>query len=150
MTNRCLTLRILPIAIVVLSATAGCGGEDIAQVSLPNSQFGKRANLICTNAANEQFKNAGLYLKTHPKADEADMIEPVGIPPLEKELEELEELGLPRGHEVQAEAFIEEFEMALETLKKDPAAALSTKENPFKKANSLARRFQYGDCSQSP
>ena len=98
----------------------------------------------------EQAEKAMHYLKKHPGADEAEMMGPVAVPPLEKELGELEELGLPRGHEAQAEAFIDEFEKALGELKEDPEAALSPGGNPFDKANKLAERYEYGDCSQSP
>jgi hypothetical protein len=147
MINRYLTLLV---ALMVLSVVAGCGSTESEEGTLTKAQFAKRANLICSNASNEQAKNAGPYLSKHPNAEEAELLEMVGIPPLEKELEELRALGLPRGHEAQAEAFIEEFEKALDELKEDPAAALPPQDNPFEKANSLAEKYEYGDCSQSP
>jgi hypothetical protein len=129
---------------------AGCGGDDSGEASLTKAQFAKQADLICSDAANEQAKKAMLYLKKHPNAGEAEMMGPVAVPPLEKELGELQELGLPRGQEAEAEAFIEEFEKALGEFKEDPEAALSPGGNPFEKANRLAEKYEYGDCSQSP
>lgn len=147
MTNRDLTL----ILILAALALAGCGGgDDSPEATLSKAQFAKRSNLVCSAASNEQFEKAGLYLQKHPKAEEAQMIEPVAIPALEKELVELEELGLPRGAEEQAEAFIDEFEAALEQLKEDPEALFTAQGNPFEKANKLAEKYEYGDCSQSP
>jgi len=144
-------LAALATLVAALLAVAGCGGsDDSAEGSLTKAQFAKRADLICSNAASEQYKNAGLYLREHPEADEAEMIEPVAIPPLEKQLKELEELGLPREHEAEAEAFLQEFEEALGELKKDPEVAVSPGGNPFDQANRLAEKYEYGDCSQSP
>jgi hypothetical protein len=140
----------LLIALVALSVVAGCGSDDSQEATLTKAQFAKRANLVCSEASNEQFANAGRYLKEHPKADEAQMMEPVALPALEKELEELRKLGLPRGGEAEAEAFIEEFERALEEMKEDPEAVVSPGGNPFEKANKLAEKYEYGDCSQSP
>jgi hypothetical protein len=141
-----LLLSALPLALAV----AGCGADDSAEASISNAKFQKRANLICNNASVEQYGLASRYLEDHPKATEADVVEPAGIPPLEKQLEELQALGLPRGHEEEAEAFFEEFEAGLEELKENPEAALSPDENPFEKANKLAEKYKYGDCSGNP
>jgi hypothetical protein len=148
MAGRHLTLIL---ALIACLALAGCGdSDDSPEATLSKAQFAKRSNLVCSAASNEQFEKAGLYLNKHPKAEEAEMIEPVAIPALEKELVELEELGLPKGSEEQAEAFIEEFEAALEELKDDPEALFTAQGNPFEKANKLAEKYEYGDCSQSP
>jgi hypothetical protein len=144
---------VLAFALAALAAfisIAGCGADDSEEASLTKAQFAKQADLICSDAANEQAEKAAVYLKKHPKADEAEMMGPVAVPPLEKELGELQELGLPRGHEAEAEAFIEEFEKALGEFKEDPEAAVSPGGNPFEKATRLAEKYEYGDCSQSP
>ena len=151
MITRHLTLILALATLAATLAIAGCGGGgDSAKASLTKAQFAKQADLVCSTAGNEQAEKANLYLKKHPKAEEAEMIEPALIPPLEKGLEELKELGLPRDSEAQAEAFIEEFEKALEELKEDPEAALSPGGNPFEKANSIAKKYEYGDCGLNP
>jgi hypothetical protein len=151
-TNRIyLTLLMTLSALLVSFGVVGCGsGEDTAAASLPKNKFTKRADLICSNASIEQAKMAATYLFDHPGAKEADLVEPAAIPPLEKELEELEELGGPRGQEEKFQTYLEEFARALDTLKAEPQAALSPADNPFKKANKLAAELNSGDCSQTP
>jgi hypothetical protein len=141
-----LLLSALPLALAV----AGCGADDSAEASISKAQFRKQANLICNKGSIEQYEKANRYLEDHPKAKEADLVEPAGISPLEKELEELQALGVPRGYEEEAEAFLDEFERALEELKEDPRAAVSSGGNPFEKANKLSEKYKFGDCSDSP
>jgi hypothetical protein len=151
-----LTVRFLispfaPLTVAALFALAGCGSSgQAAEQRLSPEQFAKRADLICTDAANEQPKRAAVFVRTHPDADEADLVEPAVIPPLERMVEELRTLRLPRRHETQAEAFLEEAEKALHALEENPEAALSEKHNPFAKANHLAAELKLGDCSRNP
>lgn len=151
MTNRSriLALLLALAALPLCLAASGCGDEESAEASISNAQFQKKANLICNEASNEQFEKASLYAQRHPKADEADLLEAVAIPPLEKQLEELKDLGLPRGHEAEAEAFFEEFEAGLEEMKEDPRS-VSEQNNPFEKANELGKKYKYGDCAVNP
>lgn len=129
---------------------AGCGSDESAEASLTKTQLAKRADLICANASEEQFKRAGAYLQKHPGAKERDMIEPAGIPPLEKAIQELKTLSPPAALEAEFDAFTEEFEKALKTTKEDLLTVLSPQKNPFNKANKLARELELGDCSRSP
>ena len=139
---------------VLLSALmiTGCGSGDSAEASLTKEQYQKKANLICNDASNEQLELASKYLAKHPGAEEADLVVPAGIPPLEKELEELKALGVPEGFELEVEAFIEAYEAGLEGLKEEPEAALSEQDqdNPFDEANDLGQKYKLGDCSDHP
>jgi len=138
-------------ALLVLFGGSGCGsGEGTAAASLPKSKFIMRADLICSDAGNEQAKMAAEYLFDHPGAKEADLVVPAAIPPLEKELRELEELGGPSGQEEEFETYLQEYAKALDALKAEPQAALSPANNPFTKANELASELKAGDCSQTP
>lgn len=151
MTNRSriLILLLALAALPLLLAASGCGEEDSAEASISNAKFQKKANLICNNASVEQYEEASRYLEDHPKAKEADLLEAVAIPPLEKQLEKLKALGLPRGHEEEAEAFFEEFEAALEEMREDPRS-VSEQDNPFEQANKLGKKYKYGDCGVNP
>jgi hypothetical protein len=140
-------------ATALLPVLAGCGSsgeEAAAQTIMPLKKYAHKTDLICGNGSVEQSDLAIGYLEKHPKAKEIELVEPAGIPPLEKEIDELRELGLPRGHEEEAEAVLEEMEKALETLKEEPKGALSERDNPFQKANELAANLGLGDCSQNP
>jgi hypothetical protein len=137
--------------LVTLIAVPGCGSDEPSQVpAMSKAQFARQADLICTDAANDQGKLATEYLERHPNTEEADLVEPALIPPLTKALEELRELGMPSGAAAQGEAFISHFEAALKAVEQEPAAALSGKDNPFVKTNALARRLKLGDCSRNP
>jgi hypothetical protein len=150
MTNNKLTLALGLIAVAGIALITGCGSDESSGASLTKAQFQKKANLICNAASNEQFEKAGIYFKKHPQAEEADFIEPAGIPPLEKELKELQDLSAPSELQEQLDGYFEEFEKGLEKLKAEPQLALSPQDNPFEKANSLAEKYKLGDCSDTP
>lgn len=142
------TLLLAP-ALALALALAGCGGgADTTTISA--KAYEKKADLICSEAANEQAEIAARYFKDHPNVTEAQLVEPAGIPPLEKEIPELEEIGLISGKEEATEAFLEELEAALEDLKAEPKGALSEKANPYKKANQMGEELGLGDCAQNP
>jgi hypothetical protein len=136
--------------LVLLSVLIGCGSGDSSEAVMSIGQYGKKADLICSAAANEQGPLAVAFLRRHPNADQGAMVEVAVIPPLEKEISEIKNLGLPRGHEAQAEVFIKTVEIALEEVDKDPKAALPEKGNPFEKANELGQKLKLGDCSRNP
>lgn len=148
-------LRYLLLAITaaaLLPVVSGCGSSNeqaVAQTTMPLKKYVDKSDLICGDGSVEQGQLAGVYLEKHPKAEELDMVIPAMVPPIEKEIAELKELGLPRGHEEQAEAFLEEMEAALEKLKEEPEA-LSQKNNPFETSNELAAKLELGDCSKNP
>jgi hypothetical protein len=139
-------------AAALLPVLGGCGDsseEASAEATMPLERYGFKTDLICSNGSIEQTELATVYLEKHPQAEEQDMVLPAMVPPIEKEIEELHALGLPQGHEEEAEAFLEEMEKALEALKEEPEE-LSQKNNPFEKANQLAAKLGLGDCSQNP
>jgi hypothetical protein len=138
-------------AAALVPVISGCGsGDSSSPTTMPKATFGHKADLICEEAGNEQLAKATSYLQQHPNAEEADLVVPAGIPPIEKQIAELNELGLPRGHEEGAEVFLEEMEKALQALKEEPKGALSEKDNPFKNANELGEKLGLGDCSRNP
>ncbi|HEV2858067.1 MAG TPA: hypothetical protein VGW80_06665 [Solirubrobacterales bacterium] len=148
---RYLLLSLTAAALVPLLAGCGSSGEEAtAQTTMPLAKYAHKTDLICGNGSLEQTEIATVYLEQHPNAREVELVEPAGVPPIEKEIQELHELGLPRGHEEQAEAFLEEMEAALEALKEEPSGALSQDHNPFEHSNELAKKLGLGDCSENP
>ncbi|MGN6201255.1 MAG: hypothetical protein ACTHNY_02480 [Solirubrobacterales bacterium] len=146
-----LFLSMTLLSLLAALGIGGCGnGEETAAASLPKVKFIKQADLICSNASIDQAKKAASYVFDHPGAKEVDLVLPAAIPPLERELDELEELGGPSGEEEEFAVYLEEFAKALDELKAEPKSALSPADNPFKKANKLATELQSGDCSQTP
>lgn len=150
MTNKKFTAALALIAVAGLALMTGCGSGESTEASLTKAQFQKKANLICNAASTEQFEKAAHYSEKHPGAKEADFIEPAAIPPLEKELEQLENLSAPSNFQDQVDDYLAEYEKALEALKAEPRSALPSQDNPFEKANHLAEKYKLGDCSDTP
>jgi hypothetical protein len=148
---RYLLLSVTAAAMVPLLTGCGSGDDEAtAKTTLPPAKYAHKADVICEEAGNEQAVKANVYLEQHPEAEEADLVVPAGIPPLEKEARELSELGVPQGQEKEAEVFLEEVEKALQALKEEPKSALSEKHSPYEKANELGEDLGLGDCSSNP
>lgn len=151
MTNTYTTLTLALAVLTALLALAGCGGDgETAEASLTKAQFRTKADFICEGASLEQGDIASKYVAKHPGAEEADLVELAGIPPLEKELRELQELPAPSDLEPKLENFFRAFEEALQRSKEDPSSLLSEKHHPFVKANKLGEKYDLGDCAISP
>lgn len=145
-----LTKALIFCAALILMVNAGCGGGSSGGPSLTKGQFIKRAKAICTQAETEQFKNGFAYLEEHPGIDEEEAVLPAALPPIEKELKELRDLGAPDGDETKVEVILNALEKALEETKKDPGRALERKGNPFETPNKLAERYGLQGCSGNP
>jgi hypothetical protein len=148
---RYLLLSLTAAALVPVLTGCGSGGDEAtAKATMPPQKFAHKADLICEDAGNEQAVKANLYLEQHPGTKEADLMVPAVIPPLEKEARELDELGLPKGQEEEAEVFLEEVKKALRALKEEPKSALSEKHSSYEKADQLGEQLGLGDCSRNP
>jgi len=147
MKSRYLLLALTAAALVpVLS---GCGSSS-GPATQSKGQFKNEADLICEGAGNEQTVKATIYLEQHPKAKEVDLVVPAGIPPLEKEIHDLRKLALPQGQEKETEAWLDEVDRALQSLKEEPSSALSENANSYTKANELAEKIGLVDCARNP
>jgi hypothetical protein len=153
------TFLFLLAALVALLAVTGCGSDESTEASLTKAQFVKKADLICEKAAGTQFEQISVYLKHHSgpvaveeltRAEEQDVADHVVIPPLQRALQELEDLSVPAGYEDRVEGFIEAYGEALEAVEAEPLLAMSQQNTPFAKANGLAAKYEFGDCSQNP
>ena len=139
------------IVLLILLTVPGCGSDEVTQeTTLSKAQFGRQADLICGAAAEEQYQLAGISLNEHPGTKEVDLVDIAVIAPLEKEMRELSNLPVLEGQEEDALAFLNELKKALQAIKADPSAALATTNNPYDKANTLARHLGMGDCSRNP
>lgn len=153
MSNQCKSTLFALSAVAVLLGLIGCGsGSDgeMKQTPLTLAEFQKKADFICEGASSEQFRLAGKYATEHPGSTEGDWAESAGIPPLEKELQELRELPPPGSLKSKVEVFLTEFEKALQHVKKKPTSMLLEKGNPFEKTDHLGEKYELGDCSLQP
>ena len=129
---------------------AGCGGGDSTTASLTKKQFLKKADKFCEEGEREQLELASEYLKKHPGAEEEEMIIPAGLPPLQKQTEEIKALPAPEGDEAQVEAIVKAFEKALKDTEANPQDILTTASNPFKEADKLAEKYGLTSCANAP
>lgn len=144
-------------ALLISAGVVGCGGDESAEAgdesveaTLTLPQYQRRANFICNRASSEAFQKAGIYLSKHSDdGTEAEMYEQAGLPPLEKALRELQNLPVPEEIESGIQAFLEEFEGAIEEARKDPELIVA-EPNPFDKARKLGRKYRLGDCGIIP
>jgi hypothetical protein len=130
-------------------AAVGCGSSDSAEsasAAPTKKQFIKQADSICEQAEVELFHRVVAYKKKHPAAGEEAMVEAVGLPPLEKEINSLKGLVAPEGDEAQVQAWMEAFEVPLQTVRKNPQLLLDLQNNPFENANKQASKYGAQAC----
>lgn len=142
-------LAVLGLLIIALAAVSGCGGGDETS-SLTKAEFTKQANAACKEHASERdelFKSVSATIKPSEvtKADQEKLISDVLIPPYEKNIESIEDLGAPEGDEKEVEALIKAMQSSVDKVEANPLVALRTTIQ-FAGANSLAAKYGLNDC----
>lgn len=147
-----------------LATAAGCGGgssEDqgataAAPPPITKPVFVKKATAICVGlgekliAESEQKEEEGISPPTGKDA-EIEGIRTRLVPALEGELEELRELGAPKGDEKQLNAIYKSMEEVIQSAKSDPLrfnSEVANFERPYGKVERLATEYGIPVCSQ--
>lgn len=136
----------------------GCGSDSRdaltqgrSQHPLTRAQFIKQGDAICAAASGEQLTLGIRYAKAHPGAEEEDAMAPAIVPPLMKELAELEALPAPKADEAQITAFLEDLSEAVEKGKANPRRLVAGQGNLlFAKANKAAEGYGFRSCANNP
>jgi hypothetical protein len=134
--------------LVVALLIAGCG--DSEESSLTKAEFVKQANAACKEHAderNELFQKVSKTIKASEvtKADQEMLIDEVLIPPYEKNIESIEDLGAPEGDEEKVENITEEMEKAIEKIEANPLVALRSTIQ-FAGANAALSKYGLDAC----
>jgi ABC-type glycerol-3-phosphate transport system substrate-binding protein len=132
----------------LLLFAAGCGSSDDGESTLTKKQFAAQAEQICKDAEAEQSELANAYLEQHPNAKGAQLIEPAGFPPLEKQLVELESLASEAEDRVMA--YVDAFAEDIEKAKQHPEVLLAADASGFDKSNQLATSNGLDACAHAP
>jgi hypothetical protein len=154
---------IKPISIVLVAAVAlvaiasGCGDSDSAASATPltKAQFIKQGDAICVKSDKAQVNAYLDYANDNPKKAETkkgqrEVVVLAGLPPLKTAIEELGELGVPKGDEAQVEAIVGGMEKALEEAEADPSKVYeSAVTTPFDKTDALARKYGFVACGDA-
>jgi hypothetical protein len=142
---------LLPFSIVALVGLSGCGsGGSESDPAPTKAQFTKQAEKICEDAENELLEKARIYVAEHPGAEEEDMIAPVAVPGLEKEIAAIKALGVPKEGEAKVEAMLEGFEKAVANTRKNPQVVVASETDPFSAPDKIAEQYGFRVCANLP
>ncbi len=142
-----MSAKLLKSMIALLSAgllVAGCGSSDdsttVTTSSLSKPAFVKKANSICERSRNEIIGASG---------EISEAIEVAYVPAFEGLVEEVRELGAPKGSEAEVEAFLAAMEEDTQTLE-EKQGSLSTfqdVEKQFKGSAAAAKKAGLSRCT---
>lgn len=151
------SLSALAVLVALAALVAGCGGgsdtTDSATVTLTKTEFVKQGDAICEVAnegnqaeAEEFAKDNGFELEKASKEQLEEAVGAVLVPSLEKQAEELDALGAPKGDEKQVEEIIVALEDATGEIEDDPSLVFKAK--TLQKANQLAEAYGFKVCGK--
>ena len=150
--------RLISIVFIVLGLAligAGCGGDDKGSSPSPTkAEFVRKGNAICTNGNKKiDAKGRKLFGGQQKKPSESQLKKfatDVLIPEVQKQVDQIRDLGAPKGDEKKVKAILDAAQQGIDKAKKDPIAI--TQDNgadPFQKANKLARDYGLTVCGSS-
>jgi len=147
-------------ALVAAALLAGCGSDsssnasatDAASAPLSKKQFVKQASEICEEGVKKKDAAVSVALKEFAAQsqaaptpqDTAEMVEKNVTPSYRDTVDQLSQLGVPKGDEAEVRKMIGEFETALQAVEAEPVKA--TKENPFTGADKAAEAYGIETC----
>jgi hypothetical protein len=140
------------LATALAAVFAGCGSSsdaDETTSSLTKAQFISQGDKICAKADKQQedllTSLSQKVQKTGKAMDDEELILAAGLPPLRKELEELEVLGVP-ADDTHAEAILAGIEQAIEKTESKPTLLIEPTTSPFAKVEAKARAYGFKVC----
>lgn len=148
---------VLAMAMVVSAVLmAGCGGgEDTADatVKLTKAEFIKQADAICEEAFEQRedrvaeiAEENGFSFENINKKHLEQLATEAVIPTLNRQVEDLNALGLPEGDEEQAREVIVSLENVRDEFEDNPGLAGEGK--PLEEPSKLAKAFGFKVCAQ--
>jgi hypothetical protein len=148
-------------ALVAAVILAGCGSDSssgastTAEASAPLSkaQFVKQADETCRQGLEKKDKALAAALEERAEQtrdsptpqETAKLVEEAVLPSYRKTVDQLSQLGAPKGDEAGVEKMIGEYETALQSTEAKPAKAINS--NPFEPANKAAGAYGIEECS---
>ena len=133
----------------------GCGGggnDEVSVSSLSKNQYVLKAEEVCEKGTKKIETDFGVFLTEeekvkHPtKADYAKLVEIVLVPNVETEIEELRELGAPKGDSGEIETMLKTREESIAIAEEDPEAVIHDSTKVFGKASKAADAYGLKTC----
>jgi hypothetical protein len=118
------TAAALILAVVVF--VAGCGGGEDTP-TLTKAEYTKSAKALCEKAQRKRQTEVEALAKKLGKLDnqaKSRLVTAVILPSLHRQLENLEEIGLPEGEEQKTEAFLGNLEAEIEKIEAQPVKSI--------------------------
>jgi hypothetical protein len=140
--------------VLILAVLAGCGDGGEETDAPTKAAFVKEADAICSRADEKQEEGLQSYTKKNPvnNLDEDQLVKvvmKVGMPPLEEEAEELDELTPPAGDEEKIESMVQGIEGAIDKAMANPQSMASPSASPFRVIDEQAKAYGFQACSDS-
>ena len=123
----------------------GCGGGDD---ELTKAEFLKQGNAICKKGDKEIDQAADKTFTGNQRPSTAEIkkfAEGTVIPNVQEQIDAIRDLNPPADDEDQVNAILDEAQSTLDKTKDDPTIFASN-QDPFKKANKLAKDYGLTEC----
>jgi hypothetical protein len=153
-------------ALAIAAVASGCGSDDngdstaetssSAGPALSKAAFIKQGDKICLEASREYGKGIEDFLEENevsqakgPTSEqEEELLADIILPRIKAEMEELRELGPPKGEEEQVDEIFTAVEEVVAEGEDDPSTVTGN-ENPFAEPNAKAEAFGFEVCGQT-
>lgn len=151
------------LGVFVIALFVGCGGgsdsssgdstgSTESSSSLSKAEFIKQGDEICKTGdaaiegeANEFAKENNIDTEKPTEAQQEEVIEQVVGPAIERQSEEIADLGPPEGEEEAVEDIVEAVGHGADEIEEDPKAVLEGG-NPLAEATKLAKAYGFKVC----
>jgi hypothetical protein len=129
-----------------LALLVGCGGGEKHPTK---ADFVAKANAICATG-NKQIDADLKAVGDNPSEQEMqDAIKTKLIPNVESQLDDIRDLGSPKGDEDKVKAIVDNAQSAADKVKEDPSLLTQEGADPFEEANRLAGDYGLSECAAS-
>jgi len=149
-------LAAIAASVALAVVIAGCGGGDDTTdetVSLTKTEFIEQGDAICKKGNDQSEKEAEEFAEDNhfelEKANKDQLEEAVSevlVPNLERQTEELDALGAPKGDEDEVEAIIVSLEDATGEIEDDPGVVFQGE--VLEKPSKLAEDYGFKVCGE--
>jgi hypothetical protein len=127
---------LLAVGLATVVALAGCGGSgsaDTTAAAISKAEFIKKADAICAKGQKRSQSELNAFAKENnasgakepTTAEWAEIGTQILVPALQRQLDEVRQLGSPAKDEEQIDEYLDQSEEAIEKLEEDPGEAKS-------------------------
>lgn len=138
------------LALSVGLLAAGCGSSDEAKAPTPTkAAFTKRANAICRKADKELSDVAEkAKMQEKSKDEQVTFIRETFLPRVRQEVEDLRDLGYPKGDEAKLGKIWDDADAAIADVQEHTKKALEMEGSPFDKVDKALEAYPLKGCTQ--